>query len=107
MFFSYGEGQYIEGDKNILRQIILGEHKLYLKGPQGDLTQTYIPLEKIVKLKKIPKGLEIHVRPSITIKYIAFLYGDKSKISDLIKDLVSMRGFKKVFWRNEWIEPEY
>lgn len=112
MIFSYGNGEYLEGEKHIKGQIILGEHRLYLKGPQGDLTQTYIPLEKIERIKRVSvrpvlknvAGLDIHVRPSLLIKYVVCLKGEKKYIADLIRDLVSRRGLKKKFLKNEWFD---
>lgn len=105
--FSYGHGKYIEGDKRIEGQIILSENKLYLKDANGDLAQTYIPLEKIERIRKSRQGVEVHVRPSIYTRYVAFLTGEKKYLSELVKDLVQRRGLKKQFLKNEWIETEY
>lgn len=107
MEFAYGQGIYIEGDKKLEGQIILGEHKLYLKDTAGDLAQTYIPLEKIERIRKTGAGIEILTRPSIYFRYSALLKGQKKHLSDLVRDIVRRRGLKKQFLKNEWIEREY
>jgi hypothetical protein len=104
MEFSYGAGEYVEGDKKIEGKIILSEHKLYLKGPQGDLAQSYIPLEKIEGLRKTTHGMEVHVRPSLAYRYVALIKGENKHLSELTKDIVERRGLKKRFLRNEWVE---
>jgi len=106
MEFSYGQGSYIEGDKNLQGQIILGEHKLYLKDANGDLAQTYIPIEKIERIRKTRSGVEVHTRPSLYYRYMAVLTGERKHLSNLVKDIVKRRGLKKQFLRNEWVETE-
>ena len=107
MEFSYGQGNYIEGEKRLQGQIILGEHKLYLRNVDGDLAQSYVPLEKIERIRKTKSGVEIHVRPSTYFRYMALLNGEKKLLSNLILDIVKRRGLKKQFLRNEWVESEY
>jgi len=107
MEFSYGHGAYFEGDKRLEGQIILSEHKLYLKSSDGDLAQTYIPLEKIERVRKTRQGVEVHARPSIYSRYMAVLTGERKHLSELVKDLVQRRGLKKQFLKNEWVETEY
>ncbi len=104
MEFSYGQGTYIEEGKRFDGQIILSEHKLYLKGAGEDLAQTYIPLEKIERIRRTRQGIEIHTRPSITVRYIALIKGENKYLSELVRDLIQRRGLKKQFLRNEWIE---
>ncbi len=112
MIFSYGHGEYLEGDTRVNGKIILGEHRLYLKGPQDDLTQTYMPLEKIEKIKRVSSGfalsrvagVEVHVRPSILVRYVVLLKGERTHLSDLIKDIVTRRGLKKKFLKKEWFD---
>ncbi len=107
MEFSYGQGTYIEEGKKIEGQIILSEHKLYLKAADGDLAQSYIPLEKIERLRKTRQGIEVFVRPSVSSRYVALLKGENKYLSELVRDLVQRRGLKKQFLKNEWIESEY
>jgi hypothetical protein len=107
MEFSYGQGTYIEGEKRIEGQIILSEHKLYLKDKSGDLAQTYIPLEKIERIRQARQGIEIHVRPTLYFRFVALIKGEKKYILELIKDIVQRRGLKKQFLKNEWVESEH
>ena len=107
MEFSYGQGNYIEGEKRLQGQIILGEHKLYLRNADGDLAQSYVPLEKIERIRKTKSGVEVHVRPSTYFRYIALFNGEKKLLSDLVRDIAKRRGLKKQFLKNEWVESEY
>lgn len=107
MEFSYGQGIYIEGSKRFDGEIILSEHKLYLRDKNGDIAQTYIPLEKIEKVRKTRQGVEIYVRPTLYFRYTALLKGEKKYLNELVRDLVNRRGLKKQFLKNEWIESEY
>ncbi|MCA9405824.1 MAG: hypothetical protein KC684_04760 [Candidatus Omnitrophica bacterium] len=101
----YGQGEYQEGSKHFSGRIVLSEHKLFLKDEQGqDLPQTYIPLEKIEKIKQKANVCEVYVRPAITVRYQAVLKGEKSFIDSLVKELVQRRRLKKQFLRREWIE---
>lgn len=107
MEFSYGQGNYIEGEKRLQGQIILGEHKLYLRNTDGDLAQSYIPLEKIERIRKTGSGVEVHVRQSTYFRYMALLNGEKKLLSDLVRDIAKRRGLKKQFLKNEWVEGKY
>jgi len=104
MEFSYGNGIYIEAAKRIEGKIVLGEHKVFLKGVQGDLAQTFIPLDKIERIRKCPQKIEFYVRLSVSFQYIAMIQGEKKYLLELLKDIVQRRGFKKKFLRNEWVE---
>jgi len=106
MEFSYGNGTYMEGDKKIQGRIILSEHKLFLKDQNGDLAQTYIPLEKIERIRKTRQGVEIHARPTLYYRFIALIQGEKKNLSELVKGLVQRRGLIKQFLKSEWIESE-
>jgi hypothetical protein len=103
MIFSYGKGAFREGEKSFSGEIILSEHKLYLRDSQGDLSTTYIPLEKIVKIQKVAGGLAIYVRTSLTVSYTAVITGGK-EIGSLLNDLVQRRRLKKRFLRREWVD---
>ena len=107
MEFSYGQGIYIEENKKLEGQIVLSEHKLYLKDKNGDLAQTYIPLEKIERIRKTRQGVEIHARPTLYYRFVALIKGEKKYLSELTRDLVRRRGLKKQFLRSEWIESEH
>ena len=104
MEFSYGNGEYIEGEKKFAGKIILSEHKLFLKDQSGDIPQTYIPLEKIERLRAVKGGMEVHIRPSLYFQFTALIRGERKLVADLIKDLVKARGLKKQFLRSEWVD---
>ena len=102
----YGDGFYSEKQKKINGKIILGDHKLYLKGTQGDFPETYIPLEKIQRLRLILQGLQVSVRVSPTMSYQAVLMGERKNLSELTQEIVGRRNLRKQFLRPEWIEKE-
>lgn len=104
MELTFGQGFYQQMGKNVAGSIILSEHKLFLRGQRDDYPETYIPLEKIVGLKKVGKGVEIEVHLSLTNKYKAFISGQPKNISDLIAELVKKRNLKKKFLKKEWTE---
>jgi hypothetical protein len=106
MEFSYGNGTYIEGKKRFKGRIILSEHKLFLKDEEGDVVQTYIPLEKIERIRQTRQGLEVHARPTLYFRFAALIQGERKDLSGLVKDLVKRRGLKKQFLKKEWIESE-
>ena len=104
MLFSYGEGEYIEGSRHLKGEIVLSEHKLYLRSKNGDFTQTYIPLERIERIKSTFAGVIVFVRPSILEYYHVLLKGQRKLLSDLVKDLVQYRGLKKRVFVREWFD---
>lgn len=106
MLFSFGEGEYFRGSQRFGGQIILGEHKLYLKGPQGELPLTFIPLEKIVRMRRTLAGLEFYVRASMLESYAVLIKGQRRLLSELIKELSARRGLKKQFLRAEWVDRD-
>jgi len=104
MEIEFSEGIFNESDRITKGVIVLSDHKLYLKGPEGDITQTYIPLEKIETLKLTGSSLSLFVRPGVSYYFTIVIKGNRLKISELTKELVLRRGFKKKFLRKEWIE---
>ncbi len=104
MEFCYGEGIYKEGDFQVKGTITLSEHKIFLKDEGGDLTRTYIPLDKIERMKITSSGLEIYVCPSLTFRYSAVIKGNKSRLKELARDIARGGGLKKRFLVNEWVE---
>ncbi|HSA31146.1 MAG TPA: hypothetical protein P5160_05005 [Candidatus Omnitrophota bacterium] len=106
--FSYGYGQYEQGTVSIRGMIVLGQHKLFLKGEAGEVPQTYIPLERIYKIRRLwPQGLEIHVRPSQMTEYAARIRVERPLEKDLLKDLARRRNLKRRFLRAEWFDPNF
>lgn len=107
MEFSYGKGWFVEGTKRIDGIIILSEHRLFLKGPEGDIAATYVPLEKIEKILRKNGDLQVHVRPSLAYRYVVKFSGEKKHILDLTKDIVTRRQLKKRLLKNEWYEETH
>jgi len=104
MEFSYGQGEYIEGERRLKGKIILSEHKLYLKDGNIDLPQTYIPLEKIKRVKRTRQGVEVFTRPSLYSQFKALFKGERRYLEELVHDIVRRRGLKKKFLSNEWAD---
>lgn len=106
--FSYGEGEYVRGAYHYEGQIVLSGHKLYLKNAHGEITDTFIPLEKIYKVKAGFWGRIVwfYVRPSQFMQFEAMIKGDPRQIRALIKDLVNHRQLRKKGWLREWVDPE-
>ena len=107
MLFSYGKGEYFEGTKRASGELVLGEHKFYLRGASGDLVQTYVPLEKIERIKRTWSGLELHVRPTMVSSYRALIKGQARHLRELLKDLVARRGLRKRFLFPEWSDQDF
>jgi len=106
MIFSYGKGEYIEDNKKFDGEIILGEHKLYVRTEEGDIAQTYVALERIERIKQMLTGVQIVVRPSILERYTVIIKGERNRLKELIKDIVDQRGFKKRLFLDEWINED-
>ncbi len=107
MLFSYGNGEYCERGKSFRGEIVLGEHKLYLRRDQDDLAQTYVPLEKIERIRMTWSGLEVQVRPSVAASYAAVIKGSRARINDLARDLARERKLVKRFLKKEWVDETF
>jgi len=106
--FSYGYGRYEQGAVSFWGGIVLGQHKLFLKGESGEIPQTYIPLEKIYKVKRFWfGGLAVYVKPSQMTECVAKIFGERPLERDLLRDLVRRRGLKKKVWTFEWIDSNF
>ena len=106
MNVTYGKGSYIQ-DTTVLRgEIILGDHKLFLKSYQEELTSSYVPLEKIIELRKISDTIELIIKQTSSYSYKVLIRGGPRSIKDLTQEIVSRRGLKKKFLRQIWIEEE-
>ncbi|MFH1856594.1 MAG: hypothetical protein ABH836_05125 [Candidatus Omnitrophota bacterium] len=99
----YAEGFYIESSKKYEGVIAVDGSKLYLKTGQGNLTDTYLPLDKIQKIKKLRRGIEITVKLSAVNGYMAVIRSKKQPLAGLIKYLVNKLNMKKKFLKREWI----
>ncbi len=106
--FSYGYGQYEQGQMSFRGMIVLSQYKLFLRGESGDIFQTYIPLEKIYKIKRFWfHGLAVYVRPSQVTEYVVKIMGERRLERELIKDLIQRRGLTHKFLRSEWVDIHF
>ncbi len=106
MDVTYGKGVYLEGTTHLEGEIILGDHKLFLKSKDGDLPSSYIPLEKIREVKKITSGFELFVKQTISHSYRAMIRGEAALIKELLKEIVTRRGLTKKFLQQVWFDTE-
>lgn len=104
MDLTYGQGKFIEKDNVYAGNIILSEHKLFLKKANEDLPQTYVPLEKIEAVTLKNNAAYFFVRQSLHFQYTTCFQGDSKNIKELVSEIVSRRGFKKKFLQNKWVE---
>ena len=102
--FSYGQGGYQDDQQQAKGEIILGPHKLYLRGPEGDLVRTYVPLDKIERMTRKGDTVTLFIRPSMSLRYVVSFKGDRTLMEDLTRDIAQRRGLKKRFLRTEWFE---
>jgi len=104
--FSYGPGRCWREGKEYFGQIILSRHKLYLRNEQGDLSLTFIPLEKIYKVRFFWNRLEVLVRPSSFTQFTAVITGERREMKGLVRDLAGRRGFSRKKFGLEWVDPD-
>jgi hypothetical protein len=103
MEYTYGEGYYIEGANRYKGQIVVDEHRLYLRSKEADLATTYIPLEKIKRIKKTWQGIEIQVKLSAVNSFKVLIKGRREQLSKLVKHFVQKLNLRKRFLKNEWV----
>ena len=104
MTFSYGPGEYKDGLFSARGEILVSAHKLYLRDNGADIPRTYVPLEKIIRLRLRWSCLEVDVVPNMMSRYTAIINGKRSVLKSVVRDLVSQRGLKRVFFRWEWYD---
>ncbi len=104
---NFGKGEFEGFNIHCSGEIILSEHKLFLKDGGNDLTQTYVPLEKIYRIKRNGDKVEFFIQLTVTNKSKGCFKGSRKRIKGLINELVLRRGFKKAFLRNEWSEVNH
>ena len=103
MLFTYGPGKFVETHKEFAGEVVLSEHKVYLRNDGEDLPQTYVPLEKIESIRQKGQQVFFFVRTSIHFTMEPCFIVSKDKVDELIRDIVSYRGFKKSFWQKKWV----
>ena len=105
--FSYGRGGYVRAGRLYKGEIVLSAHKLYLKDDHGEIASTFIPLEKIYKMRVVWGGLIIYARPSNFMQFQAKVTGSPQKIWTLACDLGRQRHLRKKFFGLLWDDPDF
>jgi len=100
----YGSGEYREKGHVVTGTIALGAHRLCLQEGGDDIAATYIPLEKIKKIRRTFRGLRITVRLSPVKTYTTLIAGTKAGLTALTRDLIDRRNLKKRFFLPEWFD---
>jgi len=99
---NYGAAKYIEGSRLIEGDLILDETRLYIS-TDNISSSTYIPLDKVILLRKKINGLEIQAKLSaINSLFVRIIISNNSK-KRLIKDIVNKQKLKKKFFKSEWV----
>lgn len=104
MNVTYGQGAFVRDHLRLEGTIILSEHKILIVSDGEELSATFIPLEKIEKIRLSGARMQVDVRPAIMSRFRAFYEGNKKNIVDLTHEIVRRRGLKKRFLQNEWYE---
>ncbi|MCA9402716.1 MAG: hypothetical protein KC897_02950 [Candidatus Omnitrophica bacterium] len=104
MNVTYGQGAFVRDNLRLEGTIILSEHKILIVSGGEELSATFIPLEKIEKVRLSGARIQVDVRPAIMSRYRAAYEGDKKNITELTHEIVRRRGLKKRFLQNEWFE---
>jgi len=102
MHTTYGDGVFIEIDRQYKGAIIIDDYKLYIK-KDSPYIDTYVPLEKITLIKKKVRSMFLQIRPtSISCRNIIIKASSRS-IDDIIKELTRKLNLKKKFLKSVWI----
>ncbi len=104
MLMAYGQGVFQEGPRCFRGRIVLNDHRLFLQGPDGDLAATYIPMEKVVRVRRTLRGLKVYVRASMVKTYQVLIKGQRRHLGELVRDLVKKRYLTKKFIWPEWYD---
>ncbi|MCK5305663.1 MAG: hypothetical protein KAJ66_00840 [Candidatus Omnitrophica bacterium] len=97
----YGRGCYTERHKRFEGDVCLDQNRLYVEG-EKNTAGTYIPLEKIVKVRVVSGGVEITARLAATNVLRVIISLPSAALRGLIKDIVGILHLKKRFLRREW-----
>jgi hypothetical protein len=98
---NFHQVKYIEGERIIVGDLILDESRLYISSP-GISSSTYIPLDKIIFLKKRINGIEVRAKLSAINSLQVKIMLARSARNTLISELVSRLKMKKKFFKAEW-----
>ncbi|MFP4472911.1 MAG: hypothetical protein ACLFPX_03450 [Candidatus Omnitrophota bacterium] len=107
MTFTYGEGKYTRGPVTVRGQILLNEHKLFLRCDGEDLTQTFVPLEKIQRVQKGWSWAVFRVIPSPALRYEVRIETERQNIRELVKDVARLRQLQSRFFGFIWEDRDF
>ena len=100
MKIDYGKGSYrrLEGGKVTSYDglLILDSVKICIDGEPD----SFIPLDKIEQVDKSKDTLQMKIVPSYPLAYQVLLQGQG--IVKLLDDLLVLKSFKKLRWKNRW-----
>jgi hypothetical protein len=99
---NYSKAKYIEANRVIEGDLILDESRLYIANSNVS-SSTYIPLDKIVNLKKNFKSVEIKAKLSAINSIKAKIILPRAAANSLVKELVARLNLKKKFLRRQWV----
>jgi len=100
----YGQGEFAEGPRRCSGKVIVSDHKIFLRNETGDISTTFLPLEKIRSVSLKGTTVFIRVVATVATRYEAAVKLEKQYAQDFIKDIVARRRLKKVFLKNMWID---
>lgn len=106
--FSYGKATFQREGHVYQGTAVLTPCKLYLKTDGGnDISATFVPLEKVYRIRAAWNTMELDVRPSNFMHFKARLKMSRKDMISLLKDLVNQRGLTKKFLGLEWHDPNF
>lgn len=101
MIKKYGKGYYKENHRRYAGVVCIDRSRLYIEG-EKNTAGTYVPLEKIVKVKVVAGGVEITARLAAANVLRVIISLPSRALRGLIKDIVGTLHLKKRFLRREW-----
>ena len=99
---NFGEAKYIEGGRLIEGELILDESRLYIQSNSVS-SSTYIPLDKIILLRKKVNGLEIKAKLSAINSLSVKILISGSAGNTLLNNILRRLKLKNKFFKREWI----
>ena len=100
MKIRYGKGVYrrleVGKETTYTGEVVLDDVKIYIDGEPD----SFIPLDRIEEIEKTKKSLEMKIVPSYPFSYEVWLQGDG--MERLLDDLLVLKHFEKLWWKNKW-----
>lgn len=104
---AYGKGAYLQDGERHEGRILMSRDKLYLAAGAEEIGFSFVPVAKIVKLRRSGGRLDLEVVLSITEAYEASYFGEPAKIAELANDIIARRGLKKGWFSGAYKDPDY